>query len=302
MPRDRNRDRGDKPRPKATKPEPKKTAEKGKKPTETPGEVLAKKWASVWRGLFWVQFGLLFVALLGFVGFGEAIYARAVGELPTSKDPGVVKIDGYVNTADRDAIPLSKAEELDLLVYGVPIFMAGFLMTIGRLFSGGGPRSSGARGLFVFSGVVTLVAFIALLASEVCKKMLFRDEAAYAVLTLMVCAPLAEFWFLTGLTASGLALKRPGVARAVGVVVFLFAMIPVIATVGWDQYLLHAGRPKEKDPALVDWRMYEQAALLIGWLILVGAYWRAVRGVRVGAFEFIAAVEDAKANEEAERK
>ena len=38
-----------------------------------------------------------------------------------------------------------------------------------------------------------------------------------------------------------------------------------------------------------------QAAVMIGWLLLIGSYWRAVRGVRVGAREFITAVEDTTA-------
>ncbi|MBP3960363.1 hypothetical protein J8F10_34475 [Gemmata sp. G18] len=279
------RERGAKPRPKPAKPEPKPSAPR----TETtPDQVLAKRWAAVRRGLFWVQFALLFVALLGFVGFGKAVYTRAVGELP--KGEGWVKIDGYINSGGPDAIPLTKTEEIDILTYGVPVFMAGFLLTIGRLFSSGGPRNSGSRGLFALSGLLALVSFVALLSHAVCKKAQFTEEAKYALTAFLLCAPLAEFWFLTALTASGLALKRPAVARAVGFFGFLCALIPVLVLFGLDQYKIHL--QPQIQPA-EDRLMYEQAALLIGWLILVGAYWRAVRGVRVAARDFIRTVEDA---------
>ncbi|VTR97233.1 unnamed protein product [Gemmata massiliana] len=279
------RDRGAKPRPKPAKPEPKPSTTRAEK---TPDQVLAKKWAAVRRGLFWVQFALLFVALLGFVGFGKAVYTRAVGELP--KGEGWVQIDGYINSGGPDAIPLSKTEEINILAYGVPVFMAGFLLTIGRLVSSGGPRNSGSRGLFALSGLLALVSFVSLLGYAVCEKASFAEEAKYARTAFLLCTPLAEFWFLTALTASGLALKRPGVARAVGFLGFLCALIPVLVLFGLDQYKIHL---QPQIQPVEDRLMYEQAALLIGWLILVGAYWRAVRGVRVAARDFIRTVEDA---------
>ncbi|AMV28479.1 Agglutinin receptor precursor [Gemmata sp. SH-PL17] len=279
------RDRGAKPRPKPARPEPKPSATSTEK---TPDQVLAKKWAAVRRGLFWVQFALLFVALLGFVGFGKAVYTRAVGELP--KGEGWVRIDGYINSGGPDAIPLSKTEEINILAYGVPVFMAGFLLTIGRLVSSGGPRNSGSRGLFALSGLLALVSFVSLLGYAVCEKASFAEEAKYARTAFLLCTPLAEFWFLTALTASGLALKRPSVARAVGFFGFLCALIPVLVLFGLDQYKIHL---QPQIQPVEDRLMYEQAALLIGWLILVGAYWRAVRGVRVAARDFIRTVEDA---------
>lgn len=275
--------RGDKPRPKPAKPQ---KGEGKKAATETPEEALAKGWLTVRRGLFWVQFALFWVSLLGFVGFGKMVYERAVGPIPTGD--GWLKVDGYLNTPDQNAIQLSKSDEIDLLAYGLPICMAGVALTFGRLTASGGPRNSGARGLFACGGLLTFVSFVALLATVVCDKMLFRTEGRYAYLALLILAPLAEFWFLVGLTACGSALKRPRVARAVGAVGFVFALIPALATVGWEQYVAN-GRPRKPD---ADWLLYEQAALMIGWLILVGTYWRAVRGVRVAANDFAAAVED----------
>ncbi|HEY1190155.1 MAG TPA: hypothetical protein VGE74_21090 [Gemmata sp.] len=270
-----------KPRPKPVGPEPKKT-----KPEKSPDEVLARAWASVRRGLFWVQFALFFVALLGFVGFGKALYVRNVGELP--KGEGWVQIDGYINSGGPNSIPLTKTDEINLATYGLLSALAGFFLMIGRLFSSGGPRNSGARGLFALSGLLTLVAFVAVPAVIVCERVPFPTEAGYAKLAVLVAVPLAEFWFLTAITASGLALKRPRVARQVGFIGFLVALVPVLATVGVELYVANL-RPKKLD---ADWMLYEQAALLMGWLILVFAYMRAVGGVRSGAREFIRAVED----------
>ncbi|MFM8275179.1 MAG: hypothetical protein ACKODX_23000 [Gemmata sp.] len=293
--------RTDKPRPMISKADPKgapegnNLAKKGPKKSDTTAdprlteEVLARKWAGVRRGLLLVQFALLFVALMGFVGFGKALYVKSVGELPTGE--GWVTIEGYVNGTDKDAVPISKTEEINILAYGLPALAAGFFLTVGRLLAGRGPRNSGAPGLFVLSGALTLVALVAFLGWRISDKMQFREEARYAVLALLISAPLAEFWFLTGLTASGLALKRPGVARAVGLVGLMFALVPAVTIGGWDLYVQYA-RPKPKDLD-ADWLMYEQAALLMGWLIAVAAYWRAVRSVRAGALEFIQTVEDA---------
>ena len=41
-----------------------------------------------------------------------------------------------------------------------------------------------------------------------------------------------------------------------------------------------------------DTLLYEQAGLMLGWLLLVGLYWRAVRNVRVAAQEFLDTVEE----------
>lgn len=276
----REREKKGKPRPKPAEPETKKKAEK------SPDEVLAKAWASVRRGLFWVQFALLFVALLGFTEFGKAVYVRTNGPLP--KGEGWIQIEGFINTGGPNAIPLSKTDEINLFTYGLLGGLAGFFLMIGRLFSSGGPRNSGARGLFALSGLLTLVAFVAIPATIVCEKVPFPNEAKHTALAAMVAVPLAEFWFLTALTASGLALKRPRVARQVGFLGFLVALVPVAATVGWELYAAN-GRPKAPD---ADWLLYEKGALLAGWLLLVVAYWRAVGGVRKGALEFIRAVED----------
>jgi hypothetical protein len=171
----------------------------------------------------------------------------------------------------------------------VPVLLAAVCVVFGRLIASGAPRSSGARGLFALAALGALVGFAALFGSFVFDYLRMEDERYYLERGYMVLLPLAEFWFLTGLTASGLALKRPRAARAVGAVGFVFALGAVAATLGWTLYVRN-GRPKPVDD---DVRMYEQAALMLGWLLAVGVYWRAVRNVRVAAQEYIDTVHEA---------
>jgi hypothetical protein len=100
--------------------------------------------------------------------------------------------------------------------------------------------------------------------------------ADYGKIAMLICGPTAEFWFLTGLTACGLALKRPGVARAVGLFGFLVALALAIRYVGWDIYVREL-RPNINPP---DVPFYESMAFMIGWLLIVGVYWRAVGATR----------------------
>jgi hypothetical protein len=272
--------RGAKERPKPARP-----AAKGRGGDETPEQVLAGGWRTVRRGLFWVQFALLMLSLIGFVGFGKKVAERTGNELPSGE--GWVKIEGYVNTKEPSAITLTKTDELNVAMYGIPIFVAGVFMVFGRLVASGGPRSSGSRGLFALSGLFLLLGFVAFLISCYFYGLGLKDELRYAAVAFLLLALLAEFWFHIGLTACGLALKRPSVARAVGMFAFVVALGAFAAALGWDLYKEY-GRPRKPDQDIL---LYEQAALMIGWLLLIGTYWRAVRGVRVAAREYIDTVE-----------
>jgi hypothetical protein len=279
--------RGSKDRPKPAKPEksekPAKEKGKGKGEQKTPEEILARGWRSVRRGLFWVQFALLWLSLIGFIGFGKAVFVRTGNELPKGDGADWVSIEGFINAPGPNSVPLKKEELLNLALYGIPVFFAGVCVVFGRLIASGAPRSSGARGLFTFSALVGLIGFAALVGSVLFERMLMKDEYKYTWHAFLILVPLAEFWFLTALTASGVALKRPKSARAVGAVAFVFALTAFVVTLGWDLYVEH-GRPKKPDDEI---KMYEQAALLIGWLLLVGVYWRAVRNVRGAAREYL---------------
>lgn len=142
--------------------------------------------------------------------------------------------------------------------------------------------------MFALSGLFTFVALAGLLTAAACDKLLFKEEYWYASRGFVITAIVAEFWFLTGLAASGASLKRPKAARAVGMVGFVVALAVAAGTIGWEVYTKQY-RPL---PVSDDVRMYEQAAVMLGWLLVVGTYWRAVRAVRGAISEFLEAVEE----------
>jgi phage FluMu protein Com len=250
---------------------------------ESPEQVLAAGWRSMRRGLFWVRFGLLFLFLIGFAGIGKSLYSKFVGKLPEGDGTEWVSIPEYVNAPGQKAVALNKTELLDLALYGGPVLLGSLFIVLGRLIASRAPRHSGARGLFAFSALFGFAGTAALFVWFAFAKMQLREEEKYAQLALLILLPLAEFWFLTALTASGLALMAPKTAGAVGTVGFLAALTAFTATLGWDLYQQNWRLNNLND----DLRMYEQAALLLGWLILVGSYWRAVGKVRRGAREFL---------------
>ena len=267
-------------------------APKADKTPKTPEESLAAAWGKSAGGLGWVLFGLFWIALIGFVPFGKVVYERSVGELPRGE--GWVKIDGYVNDNVPNAIAISKTDEINLLAYGLPILFGGLALTLGRLTAGAAPRNSGAKGLFGFSGLFTLVALAAYPTFILCTRYGFKDIAGYAESALWVGVPLMEFWFLLALGAAGATLKRPKAVRTVGAYALMLGFGYLVGTVGWEQYVKNGsdlGRPKPLD---ADWKMYEEAARMLGWLLLVGLYWRAVSSVRGAAKEFVRDVEDRK--------
>ncbi len=277
--------RGGRERPKPAAPD-KPAKSRGKGGEKTPEQILAGGWRSVRRGLFWVQFALLWLSLIAFIGFGKMVMVRSGNELP--KGDGMIEIEGYVNSGEPNSIRLSRMEEINLLLYGLPVLLGGIAIVFGRLVASGAPRSSGARGLYALSAFFGLLGLASLFGSFLFDKLLMKDYFRYMGLAFLLLMPLAEFWFLTALTASGLALKRPRSARAVGMVGFAFALVGFVATLGWELYVDN-GRPKKLDS---DTQLYEQAALMLGWLLLIGLYWRAVRNIRVAAKELLDTVEE----------
>ena len=276
------RDRRDRPRP-APRPAPA-PASTPSGSRKTPEQIAAKHWASLRRGLFWVMFALFWFALPGFVEFGKAVYMRTEGPLP--KGEGWIKIDGYVNTPDRDAIQLGKRDEINIAAYGIPCFIGAFALVLGRIVSSGAPRASGSRALFGLSGLLTLLAAVSAVASIGLTWILQPVEGQYAKFAAILGGILAEYWFLTGLTASGLALNRPKAARAVGFIGFVVALLVVAVMYGWGYYVKE-WRPKQPNE---DWLLGEKAAPMLGWLLLIVVYCRAVRIVRSAARAFIDSV------------
>ncbi len=249
-------------------------------------------WRAARSGLRWVMLGLFFITLLGIVPFGKLVYQRIEGELPDG--PGWVKVEGYINTDGPDVIRTTQREEIDAAAYGVPVLFGGFALVVGRLVAGGAPRASGAKGLFFFSGVFTLFALVGALSIPVCEKVAFRETGEYARTALLVGGGLAEFWFLVAIGNAAGAVRRPKATRVVGGFALIVGFAYLVATVGWDQYVKHGadlGRPRPLD---ADWQFYEQAAKMLGWLFVVGSYWRAVGAVRYAVRLHIEDVEDGK--------
>jgi hypothetical protein len=254
---------------------------------QTANEALAKGWNRARRGLGWVRFGLLFVLLLGFVELGKAAYVVAKGPLPTGDGAEWVSIDGFINSVGENAIPVPKEQLLDLACYGPLLLLAFVCLLFGRMIAGGAPRASGSGGLFGLSALFTLAWFV-LLVAAVMFRQAFPPVSRYAAQGFLVALPLAEFFFVIGVTACGLALKRPGAAKAVGLFGFLLALAAVAGTIGWQVYAEHA-RPK---PPTAQVAMYEWAVFAGAWLLVVLAYRHAAGVVRRAAREFVETVED----------
>ncbi|MBX9583694.1 MAG: hypothetical protein K2X87_25610, partial [Gemmataceae bacterium] len=276
------------------------------KPAASPEEVAVSGWRGTKRGLFWVRFGLFWVALLGFVPFGMLVYERFQGELPKGPGADWVKINGVLNTPG-DPFQLNQTELIDVAAYGVPVLLGGFGIVLGRLLCGSAPRNSGARGLFACSGLLALIGFAGLATYLACTQTReFREVGQYGLLAAKVGGGLSEFWFLLALGAAGATLRRPAAVRAVGAFALVLGLA-VVAVWAWSSPIdgsdslsdlyrryagQHLGRP---EPANPDWQFYEAGAVMIGWLVVVGTYWRAVGGVRRAIREHLQDAADAAA-------
>jgi hypothetical protein len=231
-----------------------------------------------------VLFALFWIALIGAVPFGKLVYDRGVGPLPTGE--GWVKIDGYVNSDSRDSITITKSEELDLLLYGVPVLLGGLALVFGRLTCGAAPRNSGAKGLFVLSGMFSMIGLVGILSLPVFDRMGYAEVSGYARQGAIFGLGLAEVWFVVGLAAIGATLRRPKVVRAAGMHAVVLGLALVMVMTGWGVYL-HYGVDLWPPIPKEDRLFIEAAAKLLGWLILVGTAWRAVVGGRSAIRDYL---------------
>ncbi len=254
---------------------------RGSDPLAIPG------WRKARSGMFWVFLGLLLLTIPGFVGFVKATCVKGGITLPKGSGEGWISIAGYINSPEPNSVKVPKEDLLDLLVYGVPVVFGGLFLAFGRITCGAVPQSSGAKGMFVLSGLFTLIAVVALIAAVACDKLLFTEEYQHARYALIISAVTAEFLFLTGLAVCGISLKRPKAARSVGMVGIAGAFVAVAATIGWMLY----AKQSRPTPVTDSVRMYEQAAAMLGWLLVIGVYWRAVRSTRGAISEHLEAVE-----------
>ena len=262
------------------------TARSGKSQTsaKAPSDPAPAAWQKTKAGLFWVLFALFWIALIGAVPFGKLVYDRGVGPLPTGE--GWVKIDGYVNSDSRDSITITKSEELDLLLYGVPVLLGGLALVFGRLTCGAAPRNSGAKGLFVLSGMFSMIGLVGILSLPVFDRMGYAEVSGYARQGAIFGLGLAEVWFVVGLAAIGATLRRPKVVRAAGMHAVVLGLALVMVMTGWGVYL-HYGVDLWPPIPKEDRLFIEAAAKLLGWLILVGTAWRAVVGGRSAIRDYL---------------
>jgi len=240
-------------------------------------------------GLGKVLLGLFWFSLLGFIPLGKFLYERTVGPMPAGASADWFAIDGVLNTPGDNAVQLTKSEVIELLAYGVPVLLGGLALTFGRVMAGAAPKNSGARGLFAFSGLVTLVALAGGITFVVCKRVEYQEVAGYGWWAAVIGGALAEFWFLIGLVAAAATLRRPGAVRTAGFHALVVGIAVALYFFGWDLLLAklgpEIGRPRRPEPGS-DWLLYEASAILLGWLILIGGAWRAVGGVRAAIDDY----------------
>jgi len=236
----------------------------------------APGWRKTRAGLGWVLCALFFMALPGFIGLAKAICARSGVELPNGDGTSWVSIPDYINAPGPNTFTVSKQEMLDIVAYGVPSLLAAMLLFFGRLTCGAAPSVSGAKGMFIMSGLFTMLGVAVLFAAIGATRLYFEEIARYTSVGFLILAGTAEFWFLTGLAVTGVALKRPRTAKSVAFLGFVVALLAAAATLGWDIYAKEY-RPKVVD---ADWKLYEQGGFTLSWFLLIVVYWRTVGSAR----------------------
>lgn len=203
---------------------------------KTPAELAAPRWRKARAGLWWVSFGLLLLALPGFVPFGVAVYERGVESLPSGKGE-LLKVEGYVNDPNaQGALMLDRRQEIIFLAYGIPFLLGAAAITLGRMSCGAVPRASGAKGMFALSALLTLVAVAGAVAAVGAFQLNFEMEFRFILVGTLIAILVTEFWFLAGLAVCGAALKRPRASRAVGLVVLVVGLVGglLVAAVGHE--------------------------------------------------------------------
>jgi hypothetical protein len=169
--------------------------------TETPPPAPAADhpWAGFAHGLFWIRFGVCWLAVLPLFAFVWAVLDVAVG--PFRDRPGLL---GFQATAE---------DEFRVFALGMPLFTGALGLTVGRWLCGRLPPVVGTGGLYrsaaVASGVAAVVGLSALAATPDAASA--RPLAAGAV----IAGVLAEVWFLVAVAMTIPVVGLPWAARAV---------------------------------------------------------------------------------------
>lgn len=114
-------------------------------------EGVARAWRKASGGLWWVRLAA-WLFLVPIVGLNGLRLYEHFTDAPLA-------FGGFLK---QEWLP--PAQELDVLVFGVPVFLGLLFLVFGRLGFSGVPRKSGARGLALFAALATLTAFGGLIA------------------------------------------------------------------------------------------------------------------------------------------
>ncbi len=178
-------------------------------------------------------------------------------------------------SATRQVDSTGKLAEIDLAAYGVPLLFGSLALFLGRATCAAAPKVTGAKGLFAWSGLLTLLGVGAAGAWFAGGERLFGYPwAKLAGNGAIVALMLGEAGFLLGLGLAAGTLRWPG--RSVGRLGLAVGLAAAVATVGWDAYV-QFGRALL--PA-ADRTLYEKGAGAVGWVLLVAVYVRGVGAVR----------------------
>ncbi len=250
---------------------------------------LIRGWRRARRGLGWVLFGLVVLVVPALAEFGKTLYERLAGELPQGE--GWIRIAGFINDEAPQAITLTKLQQLDILLYGLPLVIGGLAWTLGRLWCVGVPGRSGTRGLFAASAVATFTGGLGLGLLGVL--FLFRglDEMAWAVTATAIAIAAAEFWFLNALTAIGSYHRCESTPRRVGFLGLLLASWATVAAFGVPYY-----QDQMREWLSARWNvehlvLAERGILAVAGLLTIIVYWRAVSSVRAAIADHLARID-----------
>lgn len=233
------------------------------------------RWKKVAAGLRGMALGLWLLMVPGLAELGKLLYVRAGYALP--QGTGWVSIPGYVNDEVPGAIEMSKSQQLDVLLYGVPVLLGGLFLGFGRLTCGAVPREVGARGAFAASGLFTLLYMAALLSAGGAYTLWLRQEAELALIITLVLGGVAEVWCLIGLCSTAAHCQEAKTSRMASLLVFFAGL-----WIGWvlfgHQYYAAQWRPQLA--ARPDLTLWEQVAFSVAYFLTVLVYLRAVAGAR----------------------